>query len=208
MKRGRDMNAIKAFTGIALATSMLMATVGAEAAFSDQDDRAYSGTLACGGNHFNRLGGTEAQRSSYVLRNYGDTPIRIEQMTMYDATGAVIFSADGTSLPPFRNSLLGPGDNVLMPNQTTQINTQDILGESGLGRDIRPITVKFDWAADSKTILPDFSWVRFSRARARIFDPATGTTTFEYREERGRHLNNCRSISTNKGRGGDDKNED
>lgn len=200
------MNGIKKLTNIALAAGMLMASAGAQAAFSDQDDRAYSGTMACGGNHFNRLGGrfngTEAQRTTYVLRNYGDTPIRIEQMTMYDANGTVIFSASGATLPLFRNSVLGPGDNMLMPNETTQINTDDMLGDVGLGRNFRPISMKIEWAADSKTILPDFSWVRFSRARIQVPDPDNpGELVWVNREERGRHLNNCRSIEVNEGRG-------
>jgi hypothetical protein len=198
------MNDIKRLTGVALATGMFMASMGAQAAFSDQDDRAFGGTMACGGNHFNRMGGTEAHRTTYVFRNYGDTPIRVEQMTMYDANGTVIFSADATSLPLFKNSVLGPGDNVLMPNETAQINSDDLLGDAGLGRNFRPISMKIDWAADSKTTLPDFVWVRTSRGRIQVPDPANpGALFWKTREDRARHLNNCRSISINKGRGQD-----
>lgn len=196
------MKGIIRFTNIAFATCMLMAASGAQAAASDQDDRAFGGTIACGGNHFNRLSGTEVQRTSYVLRNFGDTPIRIEQMTLYDARGAVLFSADGATLPLFRNSILGPGDNILLPNETAQILSSDILGESGLGRNTRPTSLKFDWAADAKTILPNITAVRFSRARIRSIDPVTGQTVFSNNlEERGRHFGSCRSIRITKGRG-------
>ena len=110
----------KAATLVA-AGGLLMTTMTAQAAFSDQDDRAVSGTQACGGNHFNRLGGTEAHRTTYVLRNFGEVPVRIEQMTVYNAQGAVIFSANGASLPTFRNNVLSAGDNALMPNESAQI---------------------------------------------------------------------------------------
>lgn len=188
---------------MALAGGLLMSSMTAQAAFSDQDTRAVSGTQACGGNHFNRLNGTEAQRTTWVLRNYGDTPIRIEQMTLYDANGVILFSASGASLPVFRNSVLGPGDNIIAPNETTQINSDDILGDSGLGSNVRPITMKFDWAADSRTLLPEFNWVRYARKRQQVIDPGTGEVSWQLREERGRHLNNCRSIRIDKGRGGD-----
>lgn len=197
------MNHSNKFTGIALASAMLMASMGVQAAFSDQTDRAFGGSIACGGNHFNRLGGTEAHRTTYVFRNYGDTPIRIEQMSIYDATGAIIFSADGTTLPTFKNSVLGPNDNILMPNETAQLNSDDILGDSGLAVDVRPFSMKIDWAADTKTILPDFVWVRTARGRARVFDPATNTSSWVVQEDRARHLNNCRSISVHEGRGND-----
>ena len=201
------MNVINRLTSVALATGMLMASVGAQAAFSDQDDRALGGTMACGGNHFNRMGGTEAHRTTYVMRNYGDIPIRIEQMTVYNANGAVIFSANGATLPQFRNSVLGPGDNVLMPNETAQLNSDDILGDGGLGRDFRPISMKIDWAADSNTILPDFVWVRTSRGRIQVTDPESHdprALIWKTREDRARHLNNCRSISINEGHDDDD----
>jgi hypothetical protein len=192
----------KRLAGVVLTTGMLMASMGAHAAFSDQDDRAFGGTMACGGNHFNRLGGTEAHRTTFVFRNYGDTPIRVEQMTMYDANGTIIFSAGAATLPLFRNGVLGPGDNILMPNETAQINSDDLLGSSGLGRNFRPISMKVDWAADSKTTLPDFVWVRTSRGRIQVPDPANpGQLIWKTREDRARHLNNCRSISINKGRG-------
>lgn len=197
------MNGSNKLTGIALASSLLMASMGVQAAFSDQTDRAFGGTMACGGNHLNRLGGTEAHRTTYIFRNYGDTPIRIEQMTMYDATGTVIFSADGTTLPTFKNAVLGPNDNILMPNETAQLNSDEILGDTGLTVNLRPISMKIIWAADSKTILPDFVWVRTARGRVRVFDPATNTSNWVVQEDRARHLNNCRSISIDEGRGND-----
>jgi len=190
------MNKINQLVCATLTTTLLLASTGAVAG---QDKRAISGTIACGGNHFNRVGGTEAQRSSYIIRNFGDTPIRIDQMTLFNASGNILFSADGATLPAFRNSTLGPGDNILMPNQSAQILSNDILGESGLGRNARPITLKLDWAADTKTLIPNVGLVRFSRARVRSIDPLTGQPVFNNREERGRHASQCQSTVINKG---------
>ncbi len=187
------------FVNIALMSSMLVCTSVTQAAFSDQDERAVSGTMACGGNHFNRLGGTETHNTRYILRNYGDTPVRIEQLTVYAADGSVLFSGDGTSLPPFVNGVLGPGDNVLNPNETANLRTEDFLNP--LPSNLRPISMKIEWAADSRTLIPDFVWVRNTfRREAFDVDPQTGETIFRNRETRGRHLNNCRSVVINKGR--------
>lgn len=197
------MNGIKKLTSVAMATGMLMASMGAQAAFSDQTDRAYGGTMACGGNHFNRLGGTETNNTRYVLRNYGNDPIRVEQLTVYAADGSTLFSANGATLPTFVNGILGAGDNVLNPNETALLRTEDFLAP--LPNNLRPISMKIEWASDSKTLLPDFVWVRNTLARVQIgVDPVTGEKIFKKRETRGRHLNNCRSISISKGRGHDD----
>ncbi len=215
------MRGIKRLTSIAMATGMLMVSMGTQAAFSDQGDRAFGGTMACGGNHFNRLGGTEGNYTRYVLRNYGNDPIRIEQMTVYAADGSVLFSGNGATLPTFVNGVLGTGDNVLNPNETALLRSEDFLAP--LPNNMRPISMKIDWAADNETLIPDFVWVRISLAREKIIisdpggdpggggigggDPGgggIGSISFKKRETRARHLNNCRSISDNKGRHHDD----
>jgi hypothetical protein len=182
---------------LVLAGSMALVSVAAQAS---GPARGIGGSIACGDNNFNRLGGSEAHRSSWVLRNIGDTSVRIEQMSLFDANGNVLFSADGASLPVFRNNVIGPGDNIIDANQTAQILSQDILGDGGLDRNARPITMKFDWASDSKTRAPGIGSVRFVRERITSVDPVTGTATSSLGKERSRHQRGCHNVSINKGR--------
>ena len=201
------MNRVKKITGVVLATGLFMASAAAQAAFSDQTDRAFGGVQACGGNHFNRMGGKETHNTRYILRNYGDTPIRIEQLTVYAADGSELFSANGATLPTFSNGVLGAGDNVLNPNETARLATEDFL--SPLPPTMRPISMKVQWAADSRTLIPDFVWVRNTLRREQIgVNPSTGAPIFKNRETLGRHLNNCRSVVVNKGRGHDRDHDD
>jgi len=189
--------------GSLVAVMMMAGSMPAQAAFSDQDDRAFGGTIACGGNHFFRMNGTEAHNTRYVLRNYGDIPVRIEQMTMYDANGNVLLSANGATLPTFRNGVLGAGDNSLNPNETALLASEDVLS-SGLASNARPIQLVIEWAADRKTLIPDFVWVRNAFRRG-----PNGAGEIKLREQRARHLNNCRSVRVNEGRKlGHDRDDD
>lgn len=185
--------------------ALMAATMQTQAAFSDQDDRAFGGIMACGGNHFNRLGGTEAHRTRYILRNYADIPVRIESMKLYDANGNTLFDSSISGLPDFDAVLVG-GNNILGPNQTALLKSETILTESSLPSNARPIQMIIEWAADSKTVIPDFVWVRNTLARQKLIDPVTGAVSFKNRESRGRHLNNCRSVRIAEGKGQLDNN--
>src|SRR5688500_6003076 len=98
------------------------------AAELDGDARARKGTVRCGGSNSLRLGGTEIQYATYNLRNFNAAiPITVEQLTVYAATGQVLFDSATSGLPQFPNSTLGPLDNVLVPNQSADIATTNFL---------------------------------------------------------------------------------
>lgn len=187
-----------ALTGLLAATPLLTT-----ASPADQDDRAVSGTIVCGGNHFDRVGQTEAQRTAYVFRNYNATlPVNINRLAIYDATGTVIADFNGSTLPVSFNSVLGGGDNSVEPFQTVLYLSADLLG-APLSKSKRPITVQVDWAADAKALIPEMLWVRTAR-RQEIRLDSLNNKTFRNREERSRATMDCRSIVINKGKDKDD----
>jgi len=171
------------------------AAPAAHAGHADADTVAFGGTTACGGNHFNRVAGTEGQRAVYVLRNFGDSEgIRIERIRFFDATGATLFDSDATGLPPFVNGVLGPADDSLGPHQTALLRSQDVLG-GALPVTGRPIQVHIDWSAEKKVLLLDAVMIRLSRDR----DAASGGLG----DERARHLLECRHVRIQNGKGED-----
>jgi hypothetical protein len=156
------------------------------AAELDGDAKARKGTVRCAGSNSVRLAGTEIQFASYNLRNYNSAiPITIERLTVYAATGQVLFDSDSSGLPQFPNGALGPADNVLDPNQTANIDTTDFL--PFLADNLRPIQVEFIWSAPERALLLDASFIRVARQR----DPATG----QQLQERSRSNGTCRTIS-------------
>jgi len=185
-------------------TALLAATpLFATASAADQDDRAFSGTIACGGNHFTRVGGTEAQSTAYILRNYNASlPVSINRLAIYDASGTVIADFNGASLPVSFNNILGGGDNSIEPFQSVLYLSADLIDVT-LSRNARPISVQIDWSADSKVLIPEISSVR--RARRQEVSPDGIVRT---REERSRATSSCRSIVINKGKGKDDEDDD
>src|SRR6266550_3888101 len=143
----------------------------AGAALADRGEgetTARQGTVRCGGNNFLRLGGTEIQFASYILRNFDATqPIVVDRMRFFDANG---------------NGVLGPANNTLNPNQTAQFNTNDIL--PFLAQTDRPIQLEIEWSAPRRALGLDVITIRVARQR----DPATGAIL----AERGRHATECR----------------
>jgi len=155
------------------------------AANIDDDTKARQGVIRCGGNNFLRLGGTEIQFTAYVIRNLSSTtPITVERLTFFDATGAVLFDSDTSGFPTFDSALLGPSDNVLDPNQTAQLNSYDVL--PFLPENQRPIQLEIVWSAPERVLTLEAIGVRVSRQR----DPTTGAQL----AERGRDGNKCRSV--------------
>jgi len=160
-----------------------------QAAELDGDAKARKGTVRCAGSNSVRLAGTEIQYASYNLRNLNSaTPITIERMTVFAATGQVLFDSDASGLPQFPNGVLGPSDNVLDPNQTANIDTTNFL--PFLPDNLRPIQVEFVWSAAERALLLDVSFIRVSRQR----DPQTGQEL----QERSRSNGACRTISVEK----------
>lgn len=146
---------------------------------------ARQGVIRCGGNNFLRLSGTEIHFTSYVFRNFDSTnPIVFERMRLFDATGALLFDSAFSGLPPSQEGLIGPANNVLFPNQTTQFDSSTIV--PFLPQTNRPIQLELAWSSDRAALSLDAITVRISRQR----DPATGAV----QTERGRHAVECRSI--------------
>jgi hypothetical protein len=102
--------------------------------------KARGGMLACGGNHFSRLAGSELHRTSYIFRNFNaGATITIESVRVFDANGNILFDFPGIGLPAHVKTELGP-------NETTQINTADILFEDLDSAD-RPIQTHVGWSS-------------------------------------------------------------
>ena len=164
---------------------LLVAIGPISTAFADAADgtaRAYSGTVACGGNQAVRNGGKEFQGAVYVLRNYDPhTTINIDRIRFFDSHGVVTHDFTGV-LPTVVNGVLGPGDPTLEPNQTAQLRSWDVLGMAGLPLAKRPIQVRIDWSADGKPLLLEVGLVRLARER---IVTATGV---KLGAERSRHL--------------------
>jgi hypothetical protein len=125
---------------------------------SQEEGGRVSGTLACGGNHFTRDGGAELHTTTYSLRNYAsEGTITIESVTIYDASGSVIYDSESSGFPAPRSEL-GPHQSVLF-------NTGAILAYD-LPSDLRPIQTIFKWSASDKA--PDLelrvSVTRLARA--------------------------------------------
>ena len=155
----------------------------------DGDDLAFSGTLVCGGNHFNRLGGTEAWRSTYTIRNVNDSDnITINRIRTYNANGVVLYDSNVSGMPVFQNSVLGAGDNVIGPHQSAQLNTDEVVGSAGLSADDRPLQTVFEWSASKKVLTLGGGTTVWARARTQNPD-----TTWTYQEERSRHSGKCRT---------------
>ena len=176
-------------TGLVLAglALSLASAIPLQAAQIDGDERARSGTVRCGGSHHLRQNGAELHFTSYNFRNFNaDTPITIERLTFFDATGAVLFDSNVSGFPTFDNSVLGPSDNVLDPNQTAQLDTTDVLRDNFLLQERRPIQVEIVWSAPARVLTLGASATRLVRER----NPANGNQG----AERSRDANACRTI--------------
>ena len=155
------------------------------AANLDGDAMARQGVLRCGGNNFLRLGGAEIQWTAYVIRNVSSaTPITVERLTFFDATGSVLFDSSVAGFPAFAGGVLGPADNVLDPNQSAQLFSYEIL--PFLPEPQRPIQLEIVWSAPERVLTLQATTVRISRQR----DPATGAEL----AERGRDGSSCRTV--------------
>jgi hypothetical protein len=166
---------------------MLLGVAGAShAANIDEDVKARQGVVRCAGSNFQRLGGAEVHFSSYALRNLSSTtPITIERLTFFDATGSVLFDSGVSGIPAFANGVLGAGDAVLDPNQTAQLDTVGLLPT--LATSQRPIQLEVAWSAPERVLTLQASEARIVRER----DVATGTQL----TERSRSTSSCRTIS-------------
>ena len=102
-------------------------------------NKVRGGTLACGGNHYSRVAGSELHRTSYIFRNFSVyATVTIESVRVFDAKGNVLFDFPSAVLLANVKTELGP-------YEATQINTADILVEE-LEAAARPIQSHIEWA--------------------------------------------------------------
>jgi hypothetical protein len=155
------------------------------AANIDDDTKARQGVVRCGGNNDLRLGGTDIQYTASTLRNLSSTtPITVERLMFFDATGSVLFDSGTSGIPSFDNGILGPLDTVLDPNQIAQLDTVGLL--PFLPAMQRPIQLEIAWSAPERVLTLEVSGTRIARQR----DPATGAQL----AERSRSPSVCRTI--------------
>ena len=146
---------------------------------------ARTGIVRCGGTNHLRQGGREVHVTHYNLRNLNSADsITIDRLKVLDATGAVLYDSAQSGLPAGGNGVLGPANNLLGPNQTAQLQSEDFL--AFLDNGSRPIQAEFQWSAPKSVLTLDAGTSRLVRQR----DPATGAV----QDERARSSGSCRSI--------------
>jgi hypothetical protein len=152
--------------------SSIMATLlGASLTLASVDALASSaqhGTIRCGGNHFVRLGGTELHFVNYVFRNRSmQTPISVDRIVFFDATGQMIYDTQISGFPQFSNGVLGPHSQVLAPNQTGQLDVTSFLPY--LTETQRPMQAQIHWSSPKKALPLSVDLIRLVQQ----LDPAT-----------------------------------
>jgi len=173
-------------TAIFCCTASTALPVIAYAGDADRESFGVEGSVTCGGNHFNRVGGTETQRSNYVLRNVSDEGlISLNRVRVYNAGGALIYDSNVNGIPPFNNNVLSNSDTILDPHQSAQLNIDAFIPTQG--RDNRPLQAVFDWSAEQPTLTLEISHIR----TVSELDPATGAVGRQY----ARATTACRTTS-------------
>ena len=156
----------------------------AYASDAERGRKGIEGSLTCGGTYYIRNGGTEIQRSTYVLRNASDKGvIYLDRVRVYNAKGAILFDSDVTGIPASYNGVITAADNGLDPRQTANLRIADLIATQG--RNDRPLQMVVDWIADEPTLTLDAVNVRTNTD----IDPVTG----KIGTQRGRHASACRT---------------
>ena len=172
---------------VLIAAALGALAASSEAARSEAGATARQGVVRCGGNHHLRLSGTEVHFTHYALRNFdASTAIVIDRIRVFDGPGSVVFDSAIGGLPVSENGLLGPGNNVLAPNQSAVIDSHEMV-PAYLPDVRRPLQLEVEWSAPTRALSLDAITVRISHGR--------NATTGQMLEERGRHAVECRSIS-------------
>jgi len=161
----------------------------ANAAASDRGKKAIEGSVSCGGAYYVRNGGTEIQRSTYVLRNVSDAgTIYLDRVRVYSANGTILFDSDVSGIPASYNGVISAVDNGLDARQTANVRIADLIPQQG--RSNRPIQTVFDWTADESILTLEATNVRTNTD----IDPVTG----KIGTQRGRHSSACRTTKIKK----------
>jgi len=154
------------------------------AAAADRSKKGIEGSVSCGGAYYVRNGGTEIQRSTYVLRNLSDAgSIYLDRLRVYNAKGTIIFDSDVSGIPASYNGVITAIDNSLDPRQTANLRIADLIPTQG--RNSRPIQTVIDWTADEPTLTLEATNVRTNTD----IDPLTG----KIGKQHGRHSSACRT---------------
>lgn len=173
--------------GVIIAGATYQGTANAAAA--DRAKKGIEGTVTCGGAYYIRNGGTEIQRSTYVLRNVADEGvISINRVRVFNATGAVLFDSDLSGIPASYNGVITASDNGLDPRQTANIRIADLITTQD--KFDRPVQTVFNWTAETRTLTLDAVNVRTNTD----IDPTTG----KIGKQRGRHASACRTTKLKK----------
>ena len=170
-------------SGITLSLGLAVFSLVAKA---DDGATTRSGILRCGGTNNVRLSGTEMQLTFWDVRNLSSTtPVSIDRVTIFDAAGNVLFDSRISGTPSFQGGVsLGPTNNVLGPNQTTELVSSSVLPFLSTAQ--IPIQVEFVWSAPDRVPPLDIRAIRLSRER----DPISGALL----ADRARSDFNCVSI--------------
>lgn len=154
------------------------------AAASDRARKGVEGSLTCGGAYYVRNGGTEIQRSTYVVRNVSDSgAIYLDRIRVFNAQGTILFDSDVSGIPASSNGVISPADNSLEPRQTANFAIASLIPM--LGGSSRPVQTVIDWTADEPTLTLEAVNVRTNTD----YDSATG----KIGRQRGRHSSACRT---------------
>ena len=175
-------------TGITLMLlGLSLSMTAARAGEAEMDRQARHGTVRCGGSNFLQQNGAESHSTSYNFRNLSSTtPITIDRIVFWDATGGVLFDSVVSGFPTFQNAILGPSDQALGPNQSADLDTLTLL--PFLPQNRRPVQMEATWSAPAKVLTLDVSFVSITRER----DSITGAEL----QERSRAFMDCRTIGT------------
>ena len=172
--------------GMAAFAAISLASAGVSMADQAEGEQtARSGVVSCGGTNFLRQGNTEIHFTNYNLRNLSaSTPIRIDRIVVYAATGAVLFDSDVNGFPAFESGRLGPDDQVLDPKQTAQLGTDTFL--PFLAEELRPLQTEITWSAPEKVLTLHVSTNRVARQFALPNNMG---------QERSREGGSCRNVT-------------
>lgn len=135
-----------------LGLSLALGSIGAMAhrGGHGHDPRVERGTIRCGGNYFARLVGTPEQELhyvNYVFRNRSAKgSISVDRLVFFDAMGTMIYDSRISGFPAFSNQALGPGDQLLKPNQTGQLDVSTFFSRF-LDTWQRPMQLEVSWSS-------------------------------------------------------------
>lgn len=142
------------------------------------------GSIACGGNHFERQDGQERHFSAYLVRNFDPREaIDIVGIRVYDARGEQVADYPADALPATFNKVLAPGEHRLPSHATALWRSHELIPKDAR----HPFQVIFDWSAAAGVWGPVITHSRLVR---------TLDNEGRERDERARNLAVCLSLES------------